>query len=175
MNSLDLGVKEVAGVQQVQFTSCQCGRDGADAGPPLEAEGVLNRDLESLPSSRQVRRRLERGEALTVPELCVLLSWTKIVLANELIDTEIKGLVEGAHKRATDILKTHEDQLHLLAQALLEYETLTGEEINQLMETGKIDRPDRPSGPAAPTPIKGSAIPKAGKRFSGGDAAAQGA
>jgi glutamate dehydrogenase len=55
----------------------------------LEAEGVLNRELESLPSSRQVRRRLERGEALTVPELCVLLSWTKIVLANELIASDL--------------------------------------------------------------------------------------
>ncbi|MFN5821083.1 MAG: ATP-dependent metallopeptidase FtsH/Yme1/Tma family protein, partial [Novosphingobium sp.] len=94
---------------------------------------------------------------------------------NDLIDAEIKGLVEGAHKRATDILKTHEDKLHLLANALLEYETLTGDEINQLMDSGKLDRPDRPSGPAAPNPVKGSASPKAGKRFSGGDAAAQGA
>ncbi|GAA4760366.1 ATP-dependent zinc metalloprotease FtsH [Novosphingobium ginsenosidimutans] len=94
---------------------------------------------------------------------------------NDLIDAEIKGLVEGAHKRATDILKTHEDKLHLLANALLEYETLTGDEINQLMDSGKLDRPDRPSGPASPSPVKGSAIPKAGKRFNGGDAAAQGA
>ena len=60
---------------------------------------------------------------------------------NKLIDAEIKALVEGAHYRATDILKTHEDQLHLLAQALLEYETLTGEEIKALLETGKVDRP----------------------------------
>ena len=94
---------------------------------------------------------------------------------NKLIDAEIRALVEGAHKRATDILKTHEDKLHLLANALLEYETLTGDEINQLMNSGKLDRPDRPSGPAAPNPVKGSAIPKAGKRFSGGDAAAQSA
>ena len=92
---------------------------------------------------------------------------------NKLIDSEIRGLVDDAHKRATDILKTHEDKLHLLANALLEFETLTGEEINQLMESGKLDRPDRPSGPAAPASVKGSAIPKAGKRFSGG-AAAQG-
>jgi cell division protease FtsH len=99
---------------------------------------------------------------------------------NELIDTEIKSLVEGAHTRATDILKTNEDQLHLLAQALLEYETLTGEEIRQLLETGKIDRPDSPRGPSIPAPVRGSAIPKAGKRFggakqAGGDEAPQGA
>jgi cell division protease FtsH len=96
---------------------------------------------------------------------------------NELIDNEIKNLVEGAHARATDILKTNEDQLHLLAQALLEYETLTGEEINALIEHGKIDRPDAPRGGlSAPAPVRGSAIPKAGKRFGGKpDEAPQGA
>jgi cell division protease FtsH len=98
---------------------------------------------------------------------------------NELIDNEIKSLVEGAHKRATDILKTHEDELHLLAQALLEYETLTGEEINQLLKDGRIDRPDAPRGPVIARPVHGSAIPKAGKRFGSaadkGDEAPQGA
>jgi len=98
---------------------------------------------------------------------------------NELIDNEIKSLVEGAHARATDILKTHEDQLHLLAQALLEYETLSGEEINALLETGKIDRPDAPRGPVLAAPVRGSAVPRSGKRFGGakdsGDEATQGA
>jgi cell division protease FtsH len=94
---------------------------------------------------------------------------------NELIDTEIRGLVDGAHARATAILKKERKKLNLLAEALLEYETLSGEEIDQLLKTGKLDRPDKPSGPATPTPVKGSAIPKAGKRFAGGDAAPQGA
>jgi cell division protease FtsH len=85
---------------------------------------------------------------------------------NKLIDSEIKGLVEGAHTRATEILKTQEDKLHLLAQALLEYETLTGDEIRDLLDNGKIDRPDAPSKPLA-KPVKGSAIPKAGRRFGG--------
>ncbi len=95
---------------------------------------------------------------------------------NKLIDSEIKRLVEEGLKRATDILTNQQDKLHLLAQALLEFETLTGEEINQLMETGSIDRPDEPRGPAAVRPAHGSAIPKAGKRFgSKGDEAPQGA
>jgi cell division protease FtsH len=93
---------------------------------------------------------------------------------NKLIDAEIKGLVEGAHKRATEILTAQEDKLHLLAQAMLEYETLTGDEIRQLLDTGKIDRPDEPRGPTIARPTQGSSIPKAGKRFSGG-AAPQGA
>ncbi|HZF45325.1 MAG TPA: cell division protein FtsH, partial [Sphingomonadaceae bacterium] len=62
------------------------------------------------------------------------------------------------------------DQLELLAQALLEYETLTGEEIDQLIKDGKIDRPEKPSGPSVVRPVHGSAIPKAGKRYSGGTA-----
>ena len=55
----------------------------------LEKRGVLNRDLEGLPTTRQVRRRLDRKEALSSPELCVLLAWTKIVLAEELIDSDL--------------------------------------------------------------------------------------
>jgi glutamate dehydrogenase len=55
----------------------------------LEREGVLNRELEGLPTSRVVRRRAERGEGLTAPELSVLLAWTKIVLADKLIDSDL--------------------------------------------------------------------------------------
>ena len=93
---------------------------------------------------------------------------------NKLIDAEIKRLVEKAHDRARDVLGDQEDKLHLLAQAMLEYETLTGDEITQLLEDGKIDRPDEPSGPATVKPVRGSAIPKAGKRF-GGEPGSEGA
>lgn len=95
---------------------------------------------------------------------------------NKLIDKEIKDLVEGGLKRATDILTKQEDKLHLIAQALLEFETLTGDEIDQLMKDGTIDRPDTPSGPTVIKPVQGSSIPKAGKRFGGkGGEAPQGA
>jgi glutamate dehydrogenase len=55
----------------------------------LEREGILNRELEGLPSSRAVRRRAERGVGLTTPELSVLLAWTKIVLAEKLITSDL--------------------------------------------------------------------------------------
>ena len=75
---------------------------------------------------------------------------------NKLIDSEIRGLVDGAHARAVDILKTNEEKLHLLANALLEYETLTGDEIKVLLETGKIDRPRcAPPAAIARSPRKG--------------------
>jgi cell division protease FtsH len=86
---------------------------------------------------------------------------------NKLIDAEIKNLVEGGLKRATKILTEQEDKLHLLAQAMLEYETLTGDEINQLMKDGKIDRTDQPSGPSVVQSSTGAAVPKAGKKFGG--------
>ena len=95
---------------------------------------------------------------------------------NKLIDAEIKSLVEGGLKRAEDILKSQEDKLHLLAQAMLEFETLSGEEIDQLMAKGSFERSDKPKGPGAIKPIGGSSIPKAGKKFGGsGDSAPQGA
>jgi glutamate dehydrogenase len=55
----------------------------------LERQGALDRELEGLPTSRVVRRRLENGEGLTAPELSVLLAWTKIVLADKLIDSDL--------------------------------------------------------------------------------------
>ena len=55
----------------------------------LEADGVLNRELEGLPSSREVRRRLERNEALTPPEAAILMAFTKIVLAEELLASDL--------------------------------------------------------------------------------------
>ena len=51
----------------------------------LEQGGILDREIEGLPSRREVRRRLERGRGLTPPELAVLMAWTKIVLADELL------------------------------------------------------------------------------------------
>ncbi len=94
---------------------------------------------------------------------------------NKLIDAEIRELVDNAHKRATDILKAEEEKLHLLANAMLEYETLSGDDIKELMDTGKLDRPDEPKGPTKVAPVQGSSIPKAGKGISGGGAAPQGA
>ena len=89
---------------------------------------------------------------------------------NKLIDAEIKDLVENGLKRATEILTDQEDKLHLLAQAMLEYETLTGEEIDQLMKDGKIDRPDEPKSSVTIKPLAGAAVPKAGRKFGGGTA-----
>jgi cell division protease FtsH len=76
----------------------------------------------------------------------------------ELIDGEIKRIVEGGLNRAKDLLSTHLDQLHLLAEALLEYETLSGDEIKSLIAGEQIDRNTGAKTPTVPT--GGTSIPK---------------
>ncbi|EJL22199.1 ATP-dependent zinc metalloprotease FtsH [Novosphingobium sp. AP12] len=89
---------------------------------------------------------------------------------NKLIDSEIRALVDNAHARATQILKDQADALETLAQAMLEHETLSGEDIKVLLAGGTLDRPNTPRGPSTSRPLTGSAIPKSGKRYSGGTA-----
>jgi len=76
-----------------------------------------------------------------------------------LIDSEIRTLVDGGHKRATQVLSENIDQLHQIAGALLEFETITGDEIKQLAAGGTIDRPDNDSK-GSMLPTGGTSIPK---------------
>jgi cell division protease FtsH len=59
-----------------------------------------------------------------------------------MIDTEIRRLVDNGMQQARDILTKHTDGLHRLKDALLEYETLTAEEVQTVLDGGDIDRPD---------------------------------
>ena len=55
----------------------------------LERGGLLNRELEALPSRREVSRLLERKGGLSAPELAVLMAYTKIVMAEDLLRSEL--------------------------------------------------------------------------------------
>ncbi|MEK6747549.1 MAG: ATP-dependent zinc metalloprotease FtsH [Pseudomonadota bacterium] len=57
-----------------------------------------------------------------------------------IIDDEVKRFVEEAHVNANKILTEHIDELHSIAQALLEFETLTGDEIRGLINGEAIKR-----------------------------------
>ena len=59
-----------------------------------------------------------------------------------IIDGEVRRIVDDAYDVATKILKKHNNQLERLAQGLLEYETLNGEEIQIIVEGGTLSRPD---------------------------------
>ena len=55
----------------------------------LEAEGLLDRQVESLPSDAELTERKTRGQGLTRPELSVLLSYDKIKLFQQLLDSDV--------------------------------------------------------------------------------------
>ncbi|KAJ3313063.1 hypothetical protein HDU76_002731 [Blyttiomyces sp. JEL0837] len=56
-----------------------------------------------------------------------------------LIEGEVKGLLESAHGRTINLLKTHKDELHRLAKALMEYETLNSEEVKLVIKGGDLN------------------------------------
>jgi cell division protease FtsH len=74
-----------------------------------------------------------------------------------IIDQEVKRLVKGGEDEARHILTTKLEELHILARSLLEYETLSGDEIIAALKGVAPNREDkeaqRPSSPAVSVPI----------------------
>ena len=62
-------------------------------------------------------------------------------VANE-IDMEMRKIIDDCHKKATDIIKKNKSLLKLIAETLLEYETLTKEQIDYLVEHGEMPKED---------------------------------
>eukprot|EP00743_Colponemidia_sp_Colp-15_P004124 GILK01004452.1.p1 GENE.GILK01004452.1~~GILK01004452.1.p1 ORF type:complete len:407 (+),score=98.57 GILK01004452.1:894-2114(+) len=60
--------------------------------------------------------------------------------AKNLIDEQVDKILKDAYDRAKHVLTTRHDELHRLAKALLEYETLTGDEIQKAIRGERIDR-----------------------------------
>jgi len=77
-----------------------------------------------------------------------------------IIDSEVKRLVQGGYDEAKRILTEKIDDLHSVAKALLEYETLSGDEIVGAMKGVKPNRDEsetkRPTGPSVAVPISPS-------------------
>jgi cell division protease FtsH len=92
----------------------------------------------------------------------------------KLIDQEVRGLIEEAEGVARAVLTDNLDELHKLAAALLEYETLNGEEAKKAIRGEDIGREESSRRPALPT--AGSSIPSTRRPRGGiGGAAPQGA
>jgi cell division protease FtsH len=60
------------------------------------------------------------------------------------IDAEIKSLIDGAYGLAKEMLIKHNDKLKLLADALLEFETLDASQVEDLLEHGEMKNPPTP-------------------------------
>ncbi len=67
----------------------------------------------------------------------------------EEIDKEVRRIVQNAHERATDVLTKHREKLDLIAETLIEIETLDAERFVALLE-GTADTAVEPSGSAPP-------------------------
>ena len=78
-----------------------------------------------------------------------------------LIDAEIKALVQAGYDKAKKLLTDNIDELHKVAKALLEYEMLSGDEIKALLRGETIIRKDEDDGEAAKATPK-SSVPRGG-------------
>ena len=76
------------------------------------------------------------------------------------IDDEVKRLVDEGYNSAKKLIDEHRDKLEMIANALLEYETLDGTQVEEIVKTGKFTPPpvkpsdvEPPSGAQASTPM----------------------
>ncbi len=71
----------------------------------------------------------------------------------EQIDQEVRKLVDDAYARATEILVANRSKLEVIAKALLEFETLDGVQIREVIEHGRLINP-----PPGPPPNSGTKL-----------------
>ncbi len=81
------------------------------------------------------------------------------------IDAEIKRLIDEAYEEAKRILSEHHEALKNIAQALLEYETLDGAHIDEIIATGSMQDPPKMPEPPEPPSVE---VPKDGSASSAG-------
>ena len=81
-----------------------------------------------------------------------------------MVDAEIRDIVESAYQRSKEVLKKKKKDLEKLALGLLEYETLTGDEIKDLLAGNEIhrkrDNNSNSDGPLGSVPVGGGVRPK---------------
>ncbi len=75
------------------------------------------------------------------------------------IDEEVRKLIDWAESKAREILTTHLEDLHNLSKTLLEYETLSGDEVRTLLRGEAINRDNDNPPPAKPVTSKAGSVP----------------
>jgi cell division protease FtsH len=78
------------------------------------------------------------------------------------IDAEVRGICDKGYQTAREIIEKNRDKLELIAKSLLEFESLDGSQVEEIVRTGKFSPPmprpevDPPSGAQAATPLSDS-------------------
>ena len=83
-----------------------------------------------------------------------------------MIDDEVRRIIEEAETKAREVLTEHLDDLHMVAKALLEYESLSGAEVDAILRGEAIDRSDE-TDPAQTD--RRSSVPSTGRASTSGD------
>lgn len=86
------------------------------------------------------------------------------------IDEEIRRLSDTAYEQCRQLILSHLDELHRITDALMEYETITGEEVGKIIRGEPLNRDEgtrtyngrRPSVPSSGAPAEGLAVPQPG-------------
>jgi cell division protease FtsH len=75
------------------------------------------------------------------------------------IDTEVKRMINESYDRSKSLIEEHRDKLEIIANALLEYESLDGTQVSDIVKMGTFTPPppapkvEPPSGAVAATPL----------------------
>ncbi|MEI6077730.1 MAG: ATP-dependent zinc metalloprotease FtsH [Verrucomicrobiota bacterium] len=70
------------------------------------------------------------------------------------IDSEVKRIVDGAFNTAKEMIAANRDKLEMIANSLLEYETLDGQQVEDIIHKGSFTPPPKP--PVDTTPMMGA-------------------
>ncbi|TWD82235.1 glutamate dehydrogenase [Kribbella amoyensis] len=105
----------------------------------LEKQGLLDRELEFLPSIAEFKRRKLEGKGLTSPELSVLIAYTKIVLEAELLNTSLPDDDYLAAKLASYFPQVIQERFGDPMQAhQLRREIITTQVVNEFVNSSGI-------------------------------------
>ena len=78
-----------------------------------------------------------------------------------MIDEEIRRIVNAGYDKAWEVLSNDREELEAITQALMEFETITGEEVKAILRGEKMDRPTDDDSSRGPIE---SAVPVAGRQ-----------
>lgn len=80
------------------------------------------------------------------------------------IDQEVRKIIDGAHKKAKEIILKNKNEVILIAETLLEKETITAEEIDALLKNGSLEKKDEKPKAKKPAVTRKEEAPKTTKK-----------